>query len=87
MTQVGENSLARYVKDILFRASSYKIVIREKLIIGTGFAPDGDFKFIRRNSTGFGKTMLMTDDYSYNKCQLSLPRNMAGHRAELVKNI
>jgi hypothetical protein len=29
--------------------------------------------------------MVMTDNNSYNKSQLSLPRNMAGHKGKVVK--
>jgi hypothetical protein len=85
LSQENDSTLSKIVKDTLFTTSGYKIVIGEKVSIGTGSTPDGDFKFIRRNSTGFGTAMLMTDNNSYNKSQLSLPRNMSGYKAEVVK--
>lgn len=85
ISQENDTSASRLVNDTLFTKSGYKIVIGDKVKIGTGSTPDGDFKFIRRNSTGFGTALIMTNDNSYNKSQLSLPRNMAGYNAEVVK--
>jgi hypothetical protein len=84
-SQDSDSTLPRLVKDTLFTTSGYNIVIGQNINIGTGATPDGDFKFIRRNSSGFGTMMIMTDNNSYNKSQLSLPRNMAGHKAKVVK--
>jgi len=84
-SQVGDTTLPRLVKDTLFTTSSYKIVVGQDINLGTGSTPDGDFKFIRRNSSGFGTMMIMTDNNSYNKSQLSLPRNMAGHKGKVAK--
>lgn len=84
-SQDSDSSLPRIFKDTLFTTSGYKIVVGQDINIGTGATPDGDFKFIRRNSSGFGTAMIMTDNNSYNKSQLSLPRNMAGHKGKVVK--
>jgi hypothetical protein len=84
-SQSNINTLPRLVDDTLFTTSGYKIIVGQEINIGTGTTPDGDFKFIRRNSTGFGTLMLMTDNNSYNKSQLSLPRNVAGHKGKVVK--
>ncbi len=83
--QVTDSTLPRIVKDTLFTTSGYKIVVGQDINIGTGATPDGDFKFIRKNSSGFGTMMVMTDNNSYNKSQLSLPRNMAGHKGKVAK--
>ena len=84
-SQDNDSSLPRIVKDTLFTTSGYKIAVGQEINIGTGATPDGDFKFIRRNSSGFGTAMIMTDNNSYNKSQLSLPRNMAGHKGKVAK--
>ena len=84
-SQDNDSTLPKVVEDTLFSTSGYKIVIGQDLNIGTGATPDGDFKFIRRNSSGFGTAMIMSDNNSYNKSELSLPRNMAGHKGKVVK--
>lgn len=77
--------LPKYIKDTLFTTSGYKIIVGQDINIGTGATPDGDFKFIRRNSSGFGTILVTTNNNDYNKSQLSLPRNMAGHKGKVVK--
>ncbi len=84
-SQDSDTTLPRLVKDTLFTMSGYKIVVGQEINLGTGSTPDGDFKFIRRNSSGFGTMMVMTDNNSYNKSQLSLPRNLAGHKGKVAK--
>ena len=84
-SQDKDSTLPKLVDDTLFTTSGYKIVVGQDINLGTGSTPDGDFKFIRRNSSGFGTMMVMTDNNSYNKSQLSLPRNMAGHKRKVVK--
>ena len=84
-SQNSDSTLPKLVKDTLFTTSGYKIVAGQNINLGTGSTPDGDFKFIRRNSTGFGTMMVMTDNNAYNKSQFSLPRNMAGHKGKVVK--
>ncbi len=73
-SQDNDSTLPKVVEDTLFSTSGYKIVIGQDLNIGTGATPDGDFKFIRRNSSGFGTAIIMSDNNSYNKSELSLPR-------------
>lgn len=84
-SQDKDNTLPRLIADTLYTTSGYKIVVGQDVNIGTGTTPDGDFKFIRRNSSGFGTMLVMTDNNSYNKSQLSLPRNMTGHKGKVVK--
>lgn len=84
-SQEKEAIQPRMEGDTLITKSGFKITIGQDINLGTGSTPDGDFKFIRRNSTGFGTIMMMTDNNSYNKSQLSLPRNMAGHKGKVVK--
>lgn len=84
-SQDKEKSLPKLIEDTLISTSGYRIIVGQEINIGTGSTPDGDFKFIRRNSTGFGTMMIMTDNNSYNKSQLSLPRNVAGHKGKVVK--
>ncbi len=83
---VAQNSdLPKLENDTLYTSSGYTITVNQTLKIGTGSTPDGDFKFIRRNSTGFGTLISTTDNNAYNKSQFSLPRNMAGHKGTVVK--
>ena len=84
-SQSNDNALPRLVDDTLFTTSGYRVIVGEDINLGVGATPDGDFKFIRRNSTGFGTLMVQTDNNAYNKSQLSLPRNMAGHKGKVVK--
>ena len=84
-SQDNDNTLPKFVDDTLFTMSGYKIVVGQEINLGTGSTPDGDFKFIRRNSSGFGTMMVMTDNNAYNKSELSLPRTMAGHKGKVVK--
>jgi len=85
LTFAQNNELPKFENDTLYISSGYKIVVGQSLNIGTGSTPDGDFKFIRRNSTGFGTMMSTTNSNSYNKSMFSLPRNMAGHKGEVIK--
>jgi len=75
----------KFERDTLYSLSGYKVYKGLVIHIGTGSTPDGDFKFIRRNSTGFGTLMATTDNNSYNKDQFSMPRTYAGHKGETVK--
>lgn len=79
------SELPKYENDTLYTKSGYKIYVGQELNIGTGSTPDGDFKFIRRNSTGFGTIMATTNNNAYNKSEFSLPRNMSGHKGNVVK--
>lgn len=84
-SQEKDATQTRLVGDTLITRSGFKITVGQDINLGTGSTPDGDFKFIRRNSTGFGTIMTMTNSNSYNKSQFSLPRNMAGHKGKVVK--
>lgn len=77
--------LPKVIGDTLFTTSGYKIIVGQEINIGTGATPDGDFKFIRRNSSGLGAMLIMTDNNSYNKSELSLQRNASGHKGKVVK--
>ena len=78
-------SQSKFTNDTIYLETGYKIYKGIELNIGVGATPDGDFKFIRRNSTGFGTLMEVTNNNSYNKSQLSLPRTFAGHKASVIK--
>lgn len=75
----------KFERDTLYSSDGYKVYKGLELHIGIGSTPDGDFKYIRRNSTGFGAMMATTDNNSYNKDQFSLKRTYAGHKGEVVK--
>lgn len=46
-----ENQLPKIVNDSLYTTSGYKIGEKQNIKIGSGSMPDGDFKYIRINST------------------------------------
>lgn len=71
--------------DTLITSSGFRIAVGQELTVGTGTTPDGDFRFIRRNSTGFGTMMMSTGNNAYDKSQLSLTRSMAGHKGKVTK--
>ena len=77
----------KFKKDTLYTTGGFKIYIGQVLNIGTGSTPDGDFKFIRKNSTGLSAmgTALSSDDNRYINSQLALPRSMSGHTGEVIK--
>jgi hypothetical protein len=84
-SQSNDSAFSYVVADTFFTATGYKIIVGQDIYIGTGSAPYGDFKFIRRNSTGFGTVMASSSNHAYNNSQFSLPRNMAGHKGTVVK--
>lgn len=72
------SSLPRIIKDTLFTTSGYKIIEKEDIKVGIGTMPDGDFKFIRRNS---GSLFAYNSNNGYqglaNEAN-AFPRNQAG---------
>jgi hypothetical protein len=46
----SESPKTERIKDTLFTKSGFKVAVGDKLKIGTGSMPDGDFKFVRTNS-------------------------------------
>lgn len=78
-------SQAKFENDTLYTESGFKVFKGQKLNIGVGSTDDGDFKFIRANSTGLGNVLSTTSDNAYNKQQQSLKRRYAGHIGEVVK--
>ena len=81
--KVDSEPSTRIVNDTLITKCGYKITVGQEINIGTGSTPDGDFKFIRRNSTGFGTMFITTNNNAYNKSEFSLQRSWAGHKAKL----
>ena len=82
---IAAGAQVRFENDTLYSSSGFKIYKGLELNIGAGSTPDGDFKFIRRNSTGFGAVMATTNNNAYNKDQFSLQRSYAGHKGPVVK--
>ena len=82
---LASSSQTKLEEDTIYSTSGFKVYKGQELYIGTGSTDDGDFKFIRRNSTGLGTMLMQTGDNRYDKSELSLPRNMAGHKGRVVK--
>lgn len=51
ITAFSQTPATKYENDTLYTTSGFKIALGDKLKIGTGSMPDGDFKFIRTSST------------------------------------
>lgn len=64
ISQGKDSVLPKLVDDkTLIATCGYKIVVGENISIGVGSKPDGDFKFIRRNSTGFATIPAVNNGY------------------------
>jgi len=50
-SQDKDTTLPRIVGDTLFTTSGYKVAEKQDIKLGTGTMPDGDFRFIRKNSS------------------------------------
>jgi hypothetical protein len=85
VSNAQNSDLPKLENDTLYTTTGFKIYAGQNLTLGTGSTSDGDFKFIRKNSTGFGTLMSTTNSNALNKSIFSLPRNMAGHKGEVVK--
>lgn len=77
-SQDADNSLPKIIKDTLFTTSGYKIVEKQDIKIGTGSMPDGDFKFIRRNSASLFNYYSTTGYQGLANQANAFPRNQAG---------
>lgn len=78
-----DSTIAHMVGDSLVTASGFKIGDNQKLKVGIGSTPDGDFKFIRVSSTSvwaaYGNDRNAVNSYN------SLPRNSAGHELKVIR--
>jgi len=74
----SDSTLPRIVKDTLFTTSGYKVVEGQEIKIGTGTMPDGDFKFIRRNSNSLFSYYSTTGYQNQANAANAFPRSQAG---------
>lgn len=78
-----DSTMAHMVDDSLVTVSGFKIGDNQKIKIGVGSTPDGDFKFIRVSSTS---AFAASGSYrsgvnAYN----ALPRNSANHEMKVIR--
>ena len=82
------NILPKIEGDTLFTSSGYNIVAGQKLRIGAGTMPDGNFKYIRINSASFFAYNTMSDNiHNPNEANYanSLNRRESGHEYIVAK--
>lgn len=85
VVSLAASAQTKFENDTLYFDSGFKITKGQELKFGTGTMDNGNFKFIRVNSTGFAAIMTATDNQAYNNSQNSLNRSMAGHKGTVVK--
>lgn len=76
--QIADSLLPRIEKDTLFTTSGYKLVEKDDIKIGVGSTPDGDFKFIRRNSASLFAYNSSTGYQGLANSANAFPRNQSG---------
>lgn len=76
--QDNDSTLPKIVNDTLFTTSGYKIVEGQEIKIGTGAMPDGDFKFIRRNSASLFNYTSNNGYQNQANAANAFPRSQAG---------
>lgn len=74
----NNSELPRINNDTLFTTSGFKILDGEKIKIGTGSMPDGDFRFIRTNSASLFRYYSTTGYNGLANQANSLPRSQSG---------
>jgi hypothetical protein len=75
----SQEELPKFSNDTLYTASGYTITLNQELKIGTGSMPDGDFKFIRKNSASMFNYTSNTGYQGLANQANSFPRSEAGH--------
>ena len=76
----------KIIGDTLFTTCGYKIVEGEKIKIGTGSMPDGDFKFIRINSASIFRNFATSPgNNSRENAANALPRSQSGFNYKVTK--
>jgi hypothetical protein len=83
-----ENNLPQILGDTLFTSSGFNIAKGQKIKIGTGSMPDGNFKYIRINSASFFAYNTMSNNiHNPNEANYanSLNRSESGHQLTVVK--
>ena len=77
--------LPKIIKDTLFTSCGYKIVEDENVKIGSGSMPDGDFKYIRINSSSlFAYNSTSGNNTGTNQAN-SFGRGNSGHSYKVSK--
>src|SRR5690606_34326972 len=84
-SQKRDSTLPKIVGDTLFTSSGYKIIDGQEIKLGSGAMPDGDFKFIRRNSASLFSYNSTTGYQGLANQANSLPRNQAGLKYKIKK--
>jgi hypothetical protein len=83
-----ENNLPQILGDTLYTSSGFNIAKGQKIKIGTGSMPDGNFKYIRINSASFFAYNTMSNNiHNPNEANYanSLNRSESGHQLTVVK--
>lgn len=69
--------------DTLTTSSGFKVFVGQKIKIGTGAMPDGDFKYIRVSATSVFNNF--SENNTYSNQTNSLSRHWSGHEGQIVR--
>jgi Short C-terminal domain len=63
----GQDSLVieKKGKDVLYTASGFKVIVGQKLRLGIGSMPDGDFKYVRTSASSLFAVMNTSNNNAY----------------------
>jgi hypothetical protein len=78
--KLDARKLKKIVPDTLVTKSGYPITVKQEILIGVGSTPDGDFKFIRRNSSSLFAYYSTTGYQGQANAANAFPRNQSGYK-------
>jgi len=78
--KIDAKKLKKIVPDTLITRCGYPITVKQDIIIGVGSTPDGDFKFIRRNSASLFAYYSTNGFQGEANAANAFPRNQSGYK-------
>lgn len=84
-TEKERKEIKKQLTDSIVSEIGFVVRIGDKLFIGRGSQPDGDFKNIVRNQSGAGTFITASTNAKKNNEQFSLNKNWKGATATVVK--
>ena len=78
--KLDAKKLGKVIADTLITKSGYPITVKQDILIGVGSTPDGDFKFIRRNSSSLFAYNSSNGYQGLANSANAFPRNQSGHK-------
>lgn len=77
--KLDARKLGKVISDTLVTKCGYKITVKQDILIGVGSTPDGDFKFIRRNSSSLFAYNSTTGYQGLANSANAFPRSQSGY--------